>query len=156
MTTEPPPRRIEVRGISIEVVRKEIRNLHVGVYPPHGRVRVAAPLRLDDVAVRLAIVSRLAWIRRKQAEFECQGWRHHQIVLRFCLMSHTLTIRLQDDLAEWVERTAKAMGVSQGRLIRDQLERARREDVRAQPYLRLAGSVRLDPDLSTRKGFSPS
>ena len=72
MTTEPPARRIEVRGISIEVVRKEIRNLHVGVYPPHGRVRVAAPLRLDDVAVRLAIVSRLAWIRRKQAEFERQ------------------------------------------------------------------------------------
>ena len=72
MTTEPPPRRIVVRGISIEVVRKEIRNLHVGVYPPHGRVRVAAPLRLDDAAVRLAIVSRLAWIRRKQAEFERQ------------------------------------------------------------------------------------
>lgn len=71
-------------------------------------------------------------------------------------MSHTLTIRLQDDLAEWVERTAEAMGVSQGRLIRDQLERARREDVGARPYLRLAGSVRLDPDLSTRKGFSPS
>ena len=79
-----------------------------------------------------------------------------RIVLHFCLMSHTLTIRLQDDLAEWVERTAKAMGVSQGRLIRDQLERARREDVGARPYLRLAGSVRLDPDLSTRKGFSPS
>ena len=72
MTTEPPPRRIEVRGISIEVVRKEIRNLHLGVYPPHGRVRVAAPLRLDDTGIRLAIISRLAWIRRKQAEFERQ------------------------------------------------------------------------------------
>ena len=71
-------------------------------------------------------------------------------------MSHTLTIRLHDDLAEWVEQTAKAMGVSQGRLIRDQLERARREDTQARGFMRLAGSVRLAQDLSTRKGFSRS
>ena len=45
------------------------KNLHVGVYPPCGRVRVAVPRRLNDDAVRLAVVSRLAWIRRQQAEF---------------------------------------------------------------------------------------
>ncbi len=56
----------------VEVVRKDIKNLHVGVYPPNGRVRVAVPLRLDDGAVRLAVISRLGWIRRKQAEFERQ------------------------------------------------------------------------------------
>ncbi|MDE0218795.1 MAG: hypothetical protein OXJ90_05970 [Spirochaetaceae bacterium] len=67
-----------------------------------------------------------------------------------------MTIRLHEDLAEWVETTAKAMGVSQGRLIREQLEQARREDLQSRRYLRLAGSVRLAPDLSTRKGFSPS
>jgi len=60
---------MEVGGIPIEVVHKDIKNLHVGVYPPHGRVRVAAPLRLDDEAVRLAVVSRLGWIRRQQAAF---------------------------------------------------------------------------------------
>jgi predicted metal-dependent hydrolase len=65
-------RRIEVGGIAVEVVRKEIKHLHVGVYPPHGRVRVAAPLRLEDEAVRLAVVSRLAWIRRHQSGFEQQ------------------------------------------------------------------------------------
>ncbi|MGB9331515.1 MAG: SprT family zinc-dependent metalloprotease [Steroidobacteraceae bacterium] len=53
----------------MEVVRKNIKNLHVGVYPPNGRVRVAAPLRLGDDAVRLALISRLAWIRRRQIEF---------------------------------------------------------------------------------------
>jgi len=58
-----------VRGIPVEVVRKDIKNLHVGVYPPQGRVRVAAPLHLDDDAVRLAIISRLGWIRRRRAEF---------------------------------------------------------------------------------------
>ena len=56
----------------MEIVRKDIKNLHLGVYPPHGRVRVAAPMRLDDDAVRLAVVSRLRWIRRKQAEFAQQ------------------------------------------------------------------------------------
>jgi predicted metal-dependent hydrolase len=70
VTTE--RRHIEVSGIRVEVVRKAIKNLHVGVYPPHGRVRVAAPLRLDDEAVRLAIVSRIGWIRRQQAEYQQQ------------------------------------------------------------------------------------
>ena len=63
---------IDVQGTSVEVVRKDIKNLHVGVYPPGGRVRVAAPLRLDEDAVRLAVISRLGWIRRKQVEFEQQ------------------------------------------------------------------------------------
>lgn len=70
MTTE--RRHIEVDSIRVEVVRKDIKNLHVGVYPPNGRVRVAAPLRLDDEAVRLALISRLGWIRRQRAEFEQQ------------------------------------------------------------------------------------
>ena len=65
--------RIEIRGIEVEIVRKDIKHLHLGVYPSEGRVRVAAPLRLDDDAVRLAVITRLAWIRRKRAEFEGQA-----------------------------------------------------------------------------------
>lgn len=61
-----------VAGIRVEVLRKDIKNLHVGVYPPAGRVRVAAPLLLGDDAVRLAVVSRLGWIRRQQAAFSQQ------------------------------------------------------------------------------------
>jgi len=61
-----------VRGTRIEVVRKDIKNLHVGVYPPEGRVRVAAPHNIDDEAVRLAVVTRMGWIRRRQAEFLAQ------------------------------------------------------------------------------------
>jgi predicted metal-dependent hydrolase len=63
---------IEVRGLPIEIVRKDIKNLHVGVYPPLGRVRVAVPLRIKDEAVRLAVISRLGWIRRQQASFTQQ------------------------------------------------------------------------------------
>ena len=72
MTTEATSHRIEIRGMPVEVIRKDIKNLHLGVYPPNGRVRVATPLRLDDDAVRLAVISRLGWIRRKQEEFEQQ------------------------------------------------------------------------------------
>ncbi|WP_254510288.1 M48 family metallopeptidase [Anatilimnocola floriformis] len=70
MTTERQV--IEVRDIPVEVLRKDIKNLHVGVYPPAGRVRVAAPLHLDDDAIRLAVVSRLGWIRRQQQSFQHQ------------------------------------------------------------------------------------
>jgi len=67
-------------------------------------------------------------------------------------MSHTLTIRLEKDLAEWLEDEAAKTGVSQGRIVREQLEKARAAS--AQPFMRLAGSVRGPRDLSTRKGFS--
>jgi len=61
-----------VRGLAVEVVRKDIKNVHLGVYPPKGRVRVAVPLRIDDEAVRLAVISRLGWIRRHQDRFKNQ------------------------------------------------------------------------------------
>ena len=56
----------------MEVVRKPIKNLHLSVHPPEGRVRVSAPSRIDDEAVRLAVVSRLRWIRRHQQTFADQ------------------------------------------------------------------------------------
>jgi len=63
---------IRVNGVPVEIVRKGIKNLHLGVYPPHGRVRVAAPLRVSDDAVRLAVVGKLGWIKRQRARFEAQ------------------------------------------------------------------------------------
>lgn len=63
---------IEVSGISVNVVRKDIKNLHLAVYPPHGRVRVAVPLRTSDETVRLAVISRLGWIRRQQKSLDEQ------------------------------------------------------------------------------------
>ncbi len=63
---------ITVGGLAVEVVRKDIKNLHLGVYPPNGRVRVAAPLVVSDEAVRLAVIGKLGWIKRQQAKFEAQ------------------------------------------------------------------------------------
>lgn len=70
MSTE--QRHISVSGIQVEVVRKDIKNLHLGVYPPNGRVRVAVPLRVSDSAVRLAVISKLGWIKRQRAGFAAQ------------------------------------------------------------------------------------
>ena len=63
---------IIVNDLVVDVVRKDIKNLHLAVYPPGGRIRVAAPLRVNDEAVRLFTISRLSWIKRQQAKFQDQ------------------------------------------------------------------------------------
>ena len=66
---------ITVGGLTVEVVRKDIKNLHLRVYPPNGRIRVAAPLVVSDEAVRLAVIGKLGWIKRQQVKFEGQPRR---------------------------------------------------------------------------------
>jgi len=69
-------------------------------------------------------------------------------------MSHTITIRLNKELARWLENTAAKTGVSQGQLVRDQLERAR-ASASSKQFMELSGSIRgLPKSLSRRKGFS--
>ena len=58
--------KMRVGGLVVNVVRKNIKNLHLAVYPPNGWVRVATPMRVSDEAVRLAVASRLGWILRQQ------------------------------------------------------------------------------------------
>lgn len=74
MTTAAPLRtnHITIAGIRVEIVHKDIKNLHLGVYPPNGRVRVAAPLVLSDEAVRLAVIEKLAWVKKHKARFKDQ------------------------------------------------------------------------------------
>jgi len=63
---------IAISDITIDVIRKDILNIHLAVYPPLGRVRLAAPLNVSDDAIRLFAVSKLAWIKRNQRKFEGQ------------------------------------------------------------------------------------
>lgn len=63
---------ITVAGLAVDVVRKDIKNLHLGVYPPHGRIRMAVPLHVNDEAVRLFTISKLSWIKRQRAKFTVQ------------------------------------------------------------------------------------
>ena len=68
-------------------------------------------------------------------------------------MSHTVTIRVSKELAGWLEDTAAKTGLSQGEIVRDQLEKAR-ATVGNQEFMRLAGSVKGPKNLSSRKAFA--
>ena len=69
-------------------------------------------------------------------------------------MSHTITVRLNKELAEWLAETAEQTGVPQGKVVRDQLEKAK-ASAGSRPYMRWAGCLKNAPkDLSMRKGFS--
>jgi len=61
-----------VSGIAVQIVRKDIKNLHLAVYPPNGHVRVAVPEHVTDENVRLAVISKLSWIRKQQRDFNNQ------------------------------------------------------------------------------------
>ena len=59
----------QIRGIRVEVIRKPIKHLHLGVYPPDGHVRISVPTGVSDPAVRVAVIDKLVWIRRQQLRF---------------------------------------------------------------------------------------
>ncbi|MDB4396323.1 M48 family metallopeptidase [bacterium] len=64
---------LNVSGLKIEVVRKSIKNLHLAVYPPDGRVRVAAPESMKDDSIRLAVINKLGWIKKQKKQFASQS-----------------------------------------------------------------------------------
>ena len=71
--------KMTISGMPINVVRKEIKNINIRVYPPNGHVRVAVPLSISDEAARLAVNKKLNWIKRQKAKIEAQP---HQDPLR--------------------------------------------------------------------------
>jgi predicted metal-dependent hydrolase len=67
--------RLDVSGVEVEVVRKDIKNLRMVVYPPDGQVRVSVPLRVNDDAVRATVIERMEWIQKHQRRFKDQERR---------------------------------------------------------------------------------
>jgi predicted metal-dependent hydrolase len=63
-------RRIKVSNLLVDVIKKDIKNIHLAVYPPSGRVRIAVPLKTSDESVRLFIISKISWIKKQKAKFE--------------------------------------------------------------------------------------
>lgn len=59
-------------SIAVEVVRKDIKNIHLSVYPPEGAVRIAAPLRTEMDALRVFAISKLGWIKQQQKKLREQ------------------------------------------------------------------------------------
>ena len=62
-----------IADLDIEVVQKDIKNIHLAVYPPLGRVRIAAPNEVNSETLRLFIISKLPWIRKQQRKFTAQN-----------------------------------------------------------------------------------
>ncbi len=58
-----------VNDIEIELIKKNIKNIHLSVHPPNGRVRISAPKRMDDEAIRLFVISKLSWIKKQRSKF---------------------------------------------------------------------------------------
>lgn len=61
--------KITIENIDIELIRKKIKNIHLTVYPPDGRVRLSVPVLMNDEAIRNFIVSKLSWINKKKKQF---------------------------------------------------------------------------------------
>lgn len=58
--------------IAVDVEMKDIKNIHLSVYPPHGRVRIAAPLRMDIDTIRVFAITKLGWIKSQQQKLSEQ------------------------------------------------------------------------------------
>ncbi len=63
---------LNLGDITVEVELKDIKNIHLSVYPPSGRVRIAAPLRMNLDTIRIYAISKLGWIKKQQQKFRSQ------------------------------------------------------------------------------------
>lgn len=71
-SNKPTVQTIDLGEITAEVVQKDIKNIHLSVYPPNGRVKIAAPLRMDVETIRIFAISKLGWIKRQQTKLRNQ------------------------------------------------------------------------------------
>jgi len=63
---------LKLGNITIDVVQKNIKNIHLSVYPPAGRVRISAPNRMDLATIRVFAISKLSWIKKQQTRLRNQ------------------------------------------------------------------------------------
>ncbi len=63
---------LQLGDIAVDVVLKDIKNVHLGVYPPTGRVRISAPSRMSLDTIRVFVVAKLDWIKAQQKKLREQ------------------------------------------------------------------------------------
>jgi predicted metal-dependent hydrolase len=64
--------KINLGDISVKVVKRDIKNIHLSVYPPTGAVRISAPLRMKSDTIRVFAISKLGWIKKQQEKLKKQ------------------------------------------------------------------------------------
>ena len=63
---------LTIGSLDVQLQRKTIKHLHISVMPPDGQIRVAAPESMTETAIRMAVIHRIPWIRKQQANFAKQ------------------------------------------------------------------------------------
>lgn len=63
---------MEISGVKIEVIKKKIKNIHLSVLPPLGRVRISAPIGTKDETIKLFAIKKIGWIKKQIQKFESQ------------------------------------------------------------------------------------
>lgn len=63
---------LNLGDVSVDVIKKDIKNIHLSVYPPTGRVRISAPLRMNTETIRVFAIAKLGWIRQHQKKIKAQ------------------------------------------------------------------------------------
>lgn len=63
---------LSISNLTIDIVRKDIKNMHLAVYPPNGRIRLSAPENADSEMMRLFAISKIGWIKKHIKNFEAQ------------------------------------------------------------------------------------
>ncbi|NJL52901.1 MAG: M48 family metallopeptidase [Hydrococcus sp. SU_1_0] len=63
---------LTINHLTIDVVKKDIKNLRLGIYPPDGKVRITSPLKVDDETIKSFVIAKLRWITKNQAKFSEQ------------------------------------------------------------------------------------
>src|SRR5580700_9768460 len=63
---------LKLGSITVDVVQKDIKNVHLSVYPPAGKVRISAPLRMNIDTIRVFAISKLTWIKEQQKKITAQ------------------------------------------------------------------------------------
>lgn len=63
---------LSISNLTIDIVRKDIKNMHLAVYPPNGRIRLSAPENVDSEMMRLFAISKIGWIKKHIKNFEVQ------------------------------------------------------------------------------------
>lgn len=64
---------INLGEISVDVVKKDIKNIHLSVHPPAGKVRISAPMRMDLDTIRVFAITKLGWIKKQQQKLSEQA-----------------------------------------------------------------------------------
>ncbi len=62
----------EIQGIPIEIIKKNIKNMHLYVQPPEGKVQVSAPEHLSDESILMFVRTKMGWIKKQQTKFKNQ------------------------------------------------------------------------------------